>query len=122
MEKKLAKPAGFQGKGGTQLSVRAEQIEKKREIARKQALDKVRARTLARQQQLAERIATATEQLAAGIEEASSAAEELSANVGQIAKGASEASSAAEESRAAINQTKRPPLWRTKTPENRSNA
>jgi methyl-accepting chemotaxis protein len=104
MEKKLAKPAGSQGKGGAQLSVQADQIEKKREIARKQALDKVRARTLAKQQQLAERIATATEQLAAGIEEASSAAEELSASVGQIAKGASEASSAAEESRAAINQ------------------
>ncbi|ALS22399.1 methyl-accepting chemotaxis protein [Paenibacillus naphthalenovorans] len=104
MEKKLAKPAGSQGKGGAQLSVQVDQFEKKREFARKQALDKVRARTLAKQQQLAERIATATEQLAAGIEEASSAAEELSASVGQIAKGASETSSAAEESRAAINQ------------------
>lgn len=104
MEKKLAKPAAAQGKGGAPRSVHADQIEKKREFARKQALDKVKARTLAKQQQLAERIATATEQLAAGIEEASGAAEELSASVGQIAKGASETSSAAEESRAAINQ------------------
>jgi len=81
-----------------------DEMEKKRELARKQAQDKVRARTLAKQQQLAERIAVATEQLASGIEEASSAAEELGATMGQIATGANEASSAAEESRAAINQ------------------
>ncbi|QNU66136.1 hypothetical protein EHE19_014805 [Ruminiclostridium herbifermentans] len=82
----------------------SDEMERKRELARKQAQDKVKARTLAKQQQLAERIAVATEQLASGIEEASSAAEELGATMQQIAKGANEASSAAEESRAAINQ------------------
>ena len=51
-----------------------------------------------------ERIAVATEQVASGIEEASSAAEELGATMQQIATGANEASSAAEESRMAINQ------------------
>ncbi|MEW6621991.1 MAG: methyl-accepting chemotaxis protein [Bacillota bacterium] len=106
MEKKLAKPvSGKADKGSTPVSVQAtDEMERKRELARKQAQDKVRARTLAKQQQLAERIAVATEQLASGIEEASSAAEELGATMAQIAKGAGEASSAAEESRAAINQ------------------
>ena len=79
-------------------------MDRKREIARKQAQDKVKARTLAKQQQLAERIAVATGQMASGIEEASSAAEQLGATIQQIAKGAGEASSAAEQSRAAINQ------------------
>lgn len=106
MEKKLAKPSnGRIEKGAAQASVPVtDEMEKKRELARKQAQDKVKARTLAKQQQLAERIAVATEQLASGIEEASSAAEELGATMAQIAKGANEASSAAEESRAAINQ------------------
>ena len=106
MEKKLAKPvSGKAEKVPASVSVQVtDELEKKRELARKQAQDKVRARTLAKQQQLAERIAVATEQLASGIEEASSAAEELGATMAQIAKGAGEASSAAEESRAAINQ------------------
>lgn len=105
MEKKLAMPASETNeRRTTHTTLSTEEIEKKRELARKNAQDKVRARTLAKQQQLAERIAAATEQLASGIEEASSAAEELGATMQQIATGASEASSAAEESRAAINQ------------------
>ena len=106
MEKKLAKPSnGNVEKRTAYESVTAtDEMERKREIARKHAQDKVRSRTLAKQQQLAERIATATEQMASGIEEASSAAEELGATMQQIAKGATEAASAAEESRAAINQ------------------
>jgi len=106
MEKKLAKPVnGKVDKGTVSTSVQTtNEMERKRELARKQAQDKVKARTLAKQQQMAERIAAATEQLASGVEEASSAAEELGATMAQIAKGAGEASSAAEESRAAINQ------------------
>ena len=106
MEKKLAKPSSTKFEASTSLTSAAssDDLERKRELARKQAQDKVRARTLAKQQQSAERIATATEQLASGIEEASSAAEELGATMQQIASGANEASSAAEESRAAINQ------------------
>lgn len=105
MEKKLARPPVNQNeRNGGQFLAQSDDLERKRALAKKQAQDKVRARTLAKQQQLAERIATATEQLAAGIEEASSAAEELGSTMEQIAKGANEASSAAEESRAAINQ------------------
>ncbi len=59
-------------------------------------------RTHARQQKVAERIASATAELASGISEASSAAEELRKAMELIAAGAEEASSASEESRRAI--------------------
>ncbi len=106
MERKLAKPSNdnYEKVSTHSSAIASDDMERKRELARKQAQDKVKARTLAKQQQLAERIATATTQMASGIEEASSAAEELGATMQQIAKGAAEASSAAEESRAAINQ------------------
>lgn len=105
MEKRLAMPSsGKREKVSPESVSTSDEMERKRELARKQAKDKVRARTLAKQQQLAERIAVATEQMASGIEEASSAAEELAATMQQISSGASEAASAAEESRAAINQ------------------
>jgi methyl-accepting chemotaxis protein len=76
----------------------------KRDLAKKKALEKARARTLAKQQQLAERIATATEQLSSSVEEASNAATELGSTISQIATGAEEAAQASEESRAATNQ------------------
>ena len=106
MEKKLAKPSNNKSEKQTSYASTsgADEMERKREIARKQAQDKVKARTLAKQQQMAERIAVATEQMASGIEEASSAAEELASTMQQISKGANETASAAEESRAAINQ------------------
>ncbi len=108
MEKKLATPPSEKRERDSFESTTAsEEMERKRELARRQAKDKVRARTLAKQQQLAERIAVATEQMASGIEEASSAAEELAATMAQISSGASEAASAAEESRAAINQVEK---------------
>lgn len=62
------------------------------------------ARTMAKQQQAAERIAAATGQLSAGINEAASASEELKRSSDQIATGAEEASGAAQESLAAIKQ------------------
>jgi methyl-accepting chemotaxis protein len=71
-----------------------------------------KARTLAKQQQAAERIATATVQLGAGINAAATAAEELKRASDKIAQGAQEASGAAQLSltrqlRAAdISQTK----------------
>ncbi|MGD0228850.1 MAG: methyl-accepting chemotaxis protein [Syntrophorhabdales bacterium] len=77
---------------------------RRREEARHVAQDKAKARTLAKQQQLAERIATATEQLASGVEEGSGAAEELNRSMVQIVAGAEQASHASEESRAAVNQ------------------
>ncbi|WP_246697795.1 methyl-accepting chemotaxis protein [Rhizobium sp. G21] len=63
-----------------------------------------RARTLAKQQQAAERIAAATAEISAGINEAASAAEELKRASDQIASGASEASNAAQESLVACRQ------------------
>ena len=63
-----------------------------------------KARTLAKQQQAAERIAAATGQLSSGINEAASAAEELKRAADQIATGAEEASGAAQESMAAFKQ------------------
>ena len=63
-----------------------------------------RARTLAKQQQAAERVAAATGQLSAGIAQAASASEELKRSSDQIATGAEEASGAAQESQVAFKQ------------------
>src|ERR1700679_896152 len=71
---------------------------------REAEVQRKKARTLAKQQQAAERIAAATGKLASGIAEASSAAEELKRASDQIASGANEASSAAQESLAAFQQ------------------
>jgi methyl-accepting chemotaxis protein len=73
-------------------------------VARDADAQRKRARTLAKQQQAAERVAAATSQLSAGINEASSAAEELRRATEQIATGAEEAAGAAQQSLAAINQ------------------
>lgn len=72
--------------------------------AREAEAQRKRARTLAKQQQAAERIAAATGQLSAGINEAASAAEELKRASDQIAAGAEEASGAAQECLAAFKQ------------------
>jgi methyl-accepting chemotaxis protein len=74
-------------------------------VAAREAEDqRKKARTLAKQQQAAERIAAATGQLSSGINEAASAAEELKRSSDQIATGAEEASGAAQESLAAFKQ------------------
>ncbi len=75
-----------------------------RQVNRDAEANRRRARTLAKQQQAAERVASASAQLAAGINEAASAAEELKRSSDQIASGAEEASGAAQESLAAITQ------------------
>jgi len=72
--------------------------------AKKMAEEKARARTLARAQAVAEKLSTATEQVASAIAEANSAVVELEKTTHTIAAGAEQASTAAEESRAAINQ------------------
>ena len=72
--------------------------------SREAEIQRKKARTLAKQQQAAERIAAATGQLSAGINEAASAAEELKRSTDQIAAGAEEASGAAQESLAAFKQ------------------
>ena len=63
-----------------------------------------RARTVARQQQVAERLAAASAQLSSNVTDASAAAEELSASMKQISSGAEQAASASEESMAAMRQ------------------
>src|ERR1700722_11011212 len=72
--------------------------------SKKIAEDKTRARTLARAQAVAEKLSTATEQVAAAINQATSTVEELGKSMQSIASGAEESGAAAEESRAAINQ------------------
>jgi methyl-accepting chemotaxis protein len=71
-------------------------------VSRDAEAQRKKARTVAKQQQAAERIAAATSELATGITEASSAAEELKRAADQIATGAEEASSAAQESLSAF--------------------
>ncbi|MBP2314273.1 methyl-accepting chemotaxis protein [Azospirillum soli] len=61
-----------------------------------------RARTFARQQKVAERVASASSQMASGISESASASEQLRKSMEQIATGAQEASGAAQQSLTAI--------------------
>ena len=91
-------------KTGVVEDSQATDLLKKREDAKKVAQDKLRAKTLAKQQQISERIATAAEQLSSGIQESSGAAEELNRSMEQIASGAEQASGASEEARAAVTQ------------------
>ncbi|MEI6744590.1 MAG: methyl-accepting chemotaxis protein [Methylococcaceae bacterium] len=74
------------------------------EVSRDIEVQRKKARTFAKQQQAAERIAAATGQLSSGINEAAAAAEELKRSADQIAAGAEEASGAAEESTTALKQ------------------
>lgn len=60
-------------------------------------------RSRLRQQKVAERIATASDELASGVSQAASAAEELNRSLEQIASGAEEAASAAHQSLASTN-------------------
>jgi methyl-accepting chemotaxis protein len=71
-------------------------------VTREAEAQRKRARTLAKQQQAAERIAAATTQMSSGITEAASAAEELKRASDQIATGAEEATGAAQESLSAF--------------------
>jgi len=72
-----------------------------------QAESRRRARTSAKQQQIAERLASATQQLSAGVEEAGAAVKQLNIAVDQIAQSGQEAASATEEGLAAITQIDR---------------
>jgi len=103
------KRLGIKGKGLAKpeehpKGIVEEDLSLKREKAKKLAQEKARARTLAKQQQIAERIAAASEELASAIEESSSAAEELNHSMEQIAAGAEEASGASEQIRASVVQ------------------
>jgi methyl-accepting chemotaxis protein len=82
----------------------SEDLGQSRLTAKKLAEDKVRARTVARAQAVAEKLSAATEQVSSAIAEATGAVEEMEKTMHTIAAGADESSAAAEESRAAINQ------------------
>ena len=78
-----------------------------RSVARDAEAQRKRARTLAKQQQAAERVAAASAQLSTGVNEAAAAAEELKRASDQIASGAEEASSAAQQSLRAFDSVVR---------------
>ncbi len=61
-----------------------------------------RARTFARQQKIAERVAAATTEMASGISESASASQQLRKSMEQIATGAEEAAGASQQSLAAV--------------------
>ena len=100
MSKKLARP----GTGIAQKNAGGDEIAAKRETAKRLAREKVKARTLARTQQLAERMASAVEEMVASLDQAAAASEELGSNMESIASAAEQAAAAAEESRSAIGQ------------------
>ncbi|MFZ5650230.1 MAG: methyl-accepting chemotaxis protein [Bacillota bacterium] len=85
-------------KEGIKTTGEDKDLQKKMEQQRRQA------RTFAKQQQIAERLAAATGQMSSSVQEATSAVEELRAAMEQISTGAQEAGGATQESMAAINQ------------------
>jgi len=99
MAKKLQRPIYSESSVNTGIKLKIDEsddIAKKREVARKIGLEKARARTMAKQQAMAERIASASEQLVAGVEEctvSSQAFTQLMENVSSATMQAAEASS-----------------------------
>jgi methyl-accepting chemotaxis protein len=81
--KKLAKPSSLEGRTGL-VKKEGEELQRKRDEAKRSAAEKARTRTLAKQQANAERLATAAEELASAIEESSSAAEQLGSAMVQV--------------------------------------
>jgi methyl-accepting chemotaxis protein len=73
-------------------------------FAAPQTQQRARERSRARHQKIAERIASATEELAGGVSEAATAADQLRKAMEQIASGAEEAAGAAHESQTAISR------------------
>ena len=103
MVKTLAKPSSMRA-GVTTKLVQEDDLGAKRDYAKKAAQEKAKSRTLARQQAIAERLATAVEEMTSSLAEAAAASEQLGKNMEQITSAAEQSSAAAEESRAAVNQ------------------
>lgn len=87
---------------GPQALARGGEQAAMKQLGRLNEENRRKARTFAKQQKAAERIAAATAQLASGVAEASSAAEELRRAMEQIATGAEQAASASEQSQRAV--------------------
>ncbi len=112
-DRALAAPKDNASKQDVTATVGAD-IQQDRLAARRMAEEKVRARTLARSQAVAEKLASATSQVSSAITEASGAIHELEKTMQQIATGANEAASAAEESRSAVNQIEKSAIMAAK--------
>ena len=98
LTKKGGTAGGTEGRGKSDYAATPRAGHRDAEVERR------RARTLAKQQQVSERIAAATSQLASGINQAASAVEELKRSMEQIASGAEQASGASQESLQAVAQ------------------
>lgn len=87
MAKKLSLPNSVESRDRTGIvqKTELEDIAQKRQLAKKMAQEKSRVRTMAKQQALAERIASATEQVMASIEESNSAVLEFSKLMNDLA-------------------------------------
>jgi methyl-accepting chemotaxis protein len=81
--KKLAKPSNLEGRTGL-VRKEGEDLQRKRDEAKRSAAEKARSRTLAKQQANAERLATASEEMASAIEQSSSAADQLGSAMVQV--------------------------------------
>jgi methyl-accepting chemotaxis protein len=106
-DRALASPKGTQPASTGALSptvAAAQPLQQDRLVARRQADEKVRARTLARAQAVAEKLSSATSEVSSAIQQATGAILLLDKTMQQVASGAREASAAAEESRSAINE------------------
>jgi len=107
MAKKLERPASAEFNEKTGITIKKENdddVARKRELARKMALEKTKARTLAKQQAMAERIASASEQLLAGIEESNATAQEFSRLMNNVALQGEQVGINAEQMRVAVDQ------------------
>ncbi len=80
------------------------EIEKKRASTKELQERRRLARTFAKQQQISERLASATVELSAGVEQSQGAILELQQSIEKIASSAEQSSAASEESLAAISQ------------------
>ncbi|HWP97295.1 MAG TPA: methyl-accepting chemotaxis protein [Syntrophomonadaceae bacterium] len=106
MAKKLAQPNSSTAMDRTGIIAKRENddVVLKREHAKKIAQEKTRARTMAKQQGMAERIASASEQLVAGVEESTSSSQEFSRLMDEVSGAADQAAMNSDEMRTASVQ------------------
>ncbi len=110
MAKRLERPASVRLNEKTGITVKKENdddVARKRELARKLAQEKNKARTMAKQQAMAERIASASEELLAGIEESNAAAQEFTKLMDDVAGNSKQIASSSEQMRVASIQLNR---------------
>jgi len=104
LAKKLENPVHLAGKTGIITKTENDVLDKKRDLAKKMAQERVRARTMAKQQSMAERIASASEELVAGVEESSTAAQEFARLINEVAVATEQSAHNAEKMQEASGQ------------------